>query len=232
MIRVRRSDERGRMRLDWLEARYSFSFADYFAPDHMGFGPLRVLNQDRIAPGTGFGEHGHADAEIVTYVLSGELEHRDGLGHVSRLRPGDVQAMSAGRGIRHSEYNASTETPLELLQIWLLPAERGTDPGYAERHFSASERRGRLRPIATPDGADDSLVIGQDARVYASLLEAGERVALELAQGRRAWVQVARGAIRLGDEELAAGDGAAVELLDTLELEAREASELLVFDLP
>jgi redox-sensitive bicupin YhaK (pirin superfamily) len=231
MIRIRRSAERGRANHGWLDARHSFSFAGYFDPDHVGFRKLRVLNEDRIQPGAGFPEHGHEDMEIITYVIDGGLTHRDSTGSVATLEPGDVQVMSAGRGIRHSEFNASHERELHLIQVWIEPAERGAEPRHAEAHFADSTRRGQLRAIAASDGRDGSLPIGQDAVVYASVLDSGQVIEHELDPGRYAWLQLVRGALSVNGEPLAAGDGAAIDGETRLELRALEEAEILLFDL-
>jgi quercetin 2,3-dioxygenase len=222
---------RGHAHHGWLESWHTFSFGDYRDPDHMGFGSLRVINEDIVQPGQGFATHSHRDMEIVTYVLSGALAHRDGLGNASVLRPGDVQRMTAGRGITHSEYNDDQQEPVHLLQIWILPQERGLEPAYQEKHFPATAREGRLCLLAAPGGIDDALHINQDARVLATLLAADQQVAHTLEPGRRAWVQVARGKVRVNDVELAAGDGAAVTGGGVLALRGVAAAELLLFDL-
>src|ERR1700682_1107089 len=193
MDNIRRSADRGFADHGWLKSFHTFSFADYFDPKHVDFGPLRVINEDRVQPGAGFGTHAHRDMEILTYVLSGALAPKDSMATGPTIRPGDVQRMSAGRGVQHSEFNASNSEPVHFLQIWIMPNERGIEPGYEERHFSAQERRGRLRLIASPDRADGSVLIHQDARVYAGLLDGDESVTLEIAPGRRLYVHVARG---------------------------------------
>jgi redox-sensitive bicupin YhaK (pirin superfamily) len=231
MIVLRPSDERGRFDHGWLRTAHSFSFADYHDPRHMGFRDLRVINEDVIAPGTGFGKHGHRDMEIVTWILAGGLRHEDSLGNGAVLRPGDAQRMTAGRGILHSEFNASGEEACHLLQIWLLPRERGLEPGYEDRHFPLPDRSDRLCPIATPDERDGSLAIHQDVHVYAASPAPGTVLRHELARGRHAWLQVARGALRLNGQVLAAGDGAAASQEAALEIEATEPAELLLFDL-
>jgi len=232
MIERRAAGDRGHADHGWLESWHSFSFADYRDPSHPGFGPLRVINDDRIAPGTGFGAHGHRDMEILTYVLDGALEHRDSMGHRSVLRPGEVQYMNAGTGVRHSEFNASQESPLHLLQIWIEPPALGLAPAYAERHFTLADRRGRLRLLAGPEPSDEALRLHQDARVYAGLFDEDEQARLMLATGRRAYVHLARGALTVNGVVLAGGD--ALKLSDTpqLELRAGSAAEVLVFDLP
>lgn len=232
MIRMRRSDERGRARFGWLDSRHTFSFGHYHDPDHMGFGTLRVINEDRVAPGTGFDTHGHRDMEIVTYVLEGGLEHRDSLGNGSVIRPGDVQRMTAGTGIRHSEFNASSEVPVHLLQIWILPERPGLTPGYEEKHFDASEIEGALRLVASRDARGGSLIIHQDADIYATRLAPGQRVDHVLADGRMAWLQLARGSIELNGRLLAEGDGAAIEAEPVLSIRtAADEAEFLLFDM-
>jgi len=231
MISIRRSEERGRADHGWLDSRHSFSFADYHDPDHMGFGALRVINEDRVAPGAGFGTHPHRDMEILTYVLDGALAHKDSLGSGSVIRPGDVQRMSAGRGIRHSEYNASETEPVHFLQIWILPEARGLEPSYEEKHFAADERRGRLRLLASRDGRDGSLTVHQDVALYGGLLDLGDEVTHRLEPGRRAWLQVARGALALNGHSLEQGDGAAIRDGERLVLHATRPAELLLFDL-
>ncbi|WP_243337249.1 pirin family protein [Anaeromyxobacter soli] len=231
MITIRRSEDRGHFDHGWLDTRHTFSFADYHDPHHMGFRTLRVINEDRVAPGQGFGTHGHRDMEILSYVLSGRLAHRDSMGTGSTIGPGEVQRMTAGTGVLHSEFNGSDSEPVRFLQIWILPERRGLLPGYEQKQFPEEERRGRLRLVASHDGAHGSVTIHQDARVYAALLEAGERAVLPLQAGRHAWVQVARGTLRLRDETLAAGDGAALSDEREVRLEGVEAAEVLVFDL-
>jgi quercetin 2,3-dioxygenase len=233
MITIRPAAERGHFDHGWLDTRHTFSFADYHDPRHMGFGALRVINEDRVQPAQGFGTHPHLDMEILSYVLEGELAHRDSMGNGSVIRPGELQRMTAGTGVRHSEQNASRERPVHFLQIWILPDRRGLAPGYEQRPFPEAERRGRLRLIASPDGAEGSLTIHQDVRVHATLLAEGEPVRLELAPGRRAWVQVARGAVTVNGQPLAAGDGAALTDERAVQLVGAvgETSEALVFDL-
>ena len=231
MLTIRRAGARGHADHGWLDTRHTFSFADYYDPREMGFGSLRVINEDRVRPGAGFPTHGHRDMEILSYVLAGALEHRDSLGTGSVIRPGDVQRMSAGTGVMHSEYNASAAEPVHFLQIWILPERRGLAPGYEQNHFPAADRRGRLRLVASRDGRDGSLVIHADAHVYATLLEPGQAVTHALAANRHAWVQVAHGTVTLDGEALAAGDGAAVSGEGALALAAREPAEVLVFDL-
>ncbi len=232
MIEIRRSDARGRASFGWLDSRHTFSFGDYHDPAHMGFGPLRVINEDRVRPGAGFGTHGHRDMEILSYVLDGSLEHKDSLGTGSVIRPGDVQRMSAGHGIEHSEFNPDRARPVHFLQIWIEPERRGLAPSYEQKHFASAERRGVLRLVASRDARDGSLRIHRDADVYAGLLARGESVAHALRPGRNAWLQVARGELELNGAKLAAGDGAGVRAEPELEIRAlADDTELLLFDL-
>jgi redox-sensitive bicupin YhaK (pirin superfamily) len=230
MIDIRRAGERGLTRLPWLDSRHTFSFGEYYDPAHMGFRALRVINDDRIAPGGGFGTHPHRDMEIVTYVLDGALQHRDSLGNGSVIRPGEVQRMSAGTGIRHSEHNASQDEPVHLLQIWLLPAELGIDPGYEQRPLPA-RAHGGLALVGSPDGANGSVTIRQDVAIYAAQLDTGDRVVHPLASGRHAWLHVARGNANLNGEALHAGDGAAITGERQIAFAADGPAELLLFDL-
>jgi redox-sensitive bicupin YhaK (pirin superfamily) len=232
MLTLRRSQDRGHADHGWLNAKHSFSFAEYRDPGHMGFRVLRVINEDVVAPGMGFGTHPHHDMEILTYVIEGALEHRDNLGNGSIIRPGDVQWMSAGTGVTHSEFNPSSDDPTHLLQIWILPDRKGRVPDYGEKHFSREERTDRLRLVASGDGADESVTWGQDVRLYASLLSAGGKVRLDLAPGRYAWIQVVSGVLDLNGETLNSGDGMAAENESRLEFQAHENAEFLVFDLP
>ncbi len=232
MNEIRRSNERGLADHGWLKSFHTFSFADYYDAKHMGVGPLRVINEDRVAPGAGFGTHGHRDMEIISYVLEGELAHQDSMGNGSVIRPGDVQRMSAGSGVRHSEFNGSKQQPVHFLQIWIEPAQRGIEPGYEEKRFSVADKRGQLRLIASPDRADGSLLIHQDARVYAGMFSGEERAQLALAPQRQAYVHVARGRITVNGAELATGDSLTVTQADALVLEQGEDAEVLVFDLP
>jgi len=231
MIRVRRSEDRGHAQHGWLDSHHTFSFADYHEPAQMGFRALRVINEDRVAPGEGFPTHSHRDMEILSYVLEGGLQHQDSLGTGSVIRPGDVQRMSAGTGVAHSEFNASRTEPVHFLQIWILPERRGLAPGYEQKHFSEESRKGQLRLIASPGGEANSVSIHQDVRLYSALLDPGESVAHALAPGRHAWVQVARGKVRLGEQTLSAGDGAAISDERALTLTAEAPSEVLLFDL-
>ncbi|MCX7961456.1 MAG: pirin family protein [Burkholderiales bacterium] len=232
MIELRRGAERGYADHGWLKTFHSFSFADYWDPRHTGFGPLRVINEDRIAPGAGFAPHRHRDMEILSYVLAGALAHRDSLGNGSVIVPGDLQRMSAGRGIEHSEYNGDPSATTHFLQIWIEPAVRGLDPSYEQRRFDADARRGRLCLIASPDGAEGSVRIHQDARVYATLLDGAERLVHRIAPGRRAYVHVARGAVLASGERLEAGDALKAVREDAVVLERGAAAEVLLFDLP
>jgi redox-sensitive bicupin YhaK (pirin superfamily) len=232
MITLRKADERGRGDHGWLDTRHTFSFADYHDPRFMGFSELRVINEDRVAPGAGFPTHGHRDMEILSYVLEGALEHRDSLGTGSVIRPGDVQRMSAGTGVRHSENNASKTEPVHFLQIWIEPSETGIAPGYEQKSVTDADKRGRLRLIASPDGRDESVTIHQDTLVYASVLEPGEKVVYTPASGRRVWLQVARGAVTVNGERLGQGDGAAITAERMLTIAAVERAEIILFDLP
>lgn len=231
MINIRPSDQRGGGDYGWLNTRHSFSFDQYYDPRFMGFRSLRVINEDVVAPAGGFPTHPHRDMEIITYVLEGALEHKDSLGTGSIIRPGDGQRMSAGRGIRHSEMNPSQTEPVHLLQIWITPDRSGYEPSYEQKAFSDDQKRGRLRLIAGPDGNDGSVTIHQDARLYVSLLGPGQEVAHELAKGRYAWLQVAKGAVELNGTMLNQGDGAAVEDEPKLRIKGIENAEVLLFDL-
>jgi quercetin 2,3-dioxygenase len=232
MQEIRRGNERGYADHGWLKSFHSFSFADYHDPEHVEFGALRVINEDRVTPGKGFGTHSHSDMEIISYVLKGELAHKDSTGTSSTIRPGDVQRMSAGRGVRHSEFNPSASEGVHFLQIWIQPNVRGVAPSYEEKRFSTEEKRGRLRLIASPDRAEGSVLIQQDARVFAGLFDGDESAELIIGPGRRAYVHVARGAITANGVALQAGD--ALKLTDTGKLALRQGrdSEVLVFDLP
>ena len=229
---IRRASDRGFADHGWLKSFHSFSFADYFDPKHVEFGPLRVINEDRVQPGAGFGAHGHRDMEIISYVLSGELAHKDSMGHASTIRPGDVQRMSAGTGVRHSEFNPNPKVPVHFLQIWVQPAARNIEPSYEEKRFSAQEKRGRLRLIVSPDRADGSLLIHQDARVYAGLFTGDERAEFRTAPGRRIYLHVARGALTANGTALEAGDALRITDGAVLRLSDARDAEVLVFDLP
>jgi quercetin 2,3-dioxygenase len=232
MLEIRRAQDRGYADHGWLKSFHSFSFADYHDPDHVEFGVLRVINEDRVSPGQGFGTHSHRDMEIISYVLKGELAHKDSTGTSSTIRPGDVQRMSAGSGVQHSEFNPSASDGVHFLQIWIQPNVRGVAPSYEEKRFSAEEKRGRLRLIASPDRAEGSVLIQQDARVYAGLFDGAESAGLTIGPGRRAYVHMARGAVTANGVALQAGD--ALKLTDTgkLTLEQGRDAEVLVFDLP
>jgi quercetin 2,3-dioxygenase len=231
MLSLRRSEERGHVDHGWLNTYHTFSFADYHDPAEMGFASLRVINDDRVQPGQGFGMHGHRDMEIITYILDGALEHKDSMGNGSVIRPGDVQRMSAGRGVLHSEFNPSRSDPVHLLQIWIEPNVRGIQPGYEEKRFSDADKKGRLRLVASPDGRDGSVTIHQDALVYASLLDQGDAVTHRLAPGRKAYVHVARGALEVNGVRLADGDGLKVSDEDAIALTNARKAEVLLFDL-
>ena len=231
MLTIRRSEDRGHADHGWLDTRHTFSFADYHDPAHMGFRALRVINEDKVAAGGGFGTHGHRDMEIISYVLEGALGHRDSMGNGSVIRPGEVQRMSAGTGVMHSEHNASDDGKVHFLQIWILPDRRGHRPGYEQKAFPVEERRGRLRLVASPDGADGSVTIHQDARLYLANLDGDERASLDLAPGRHAWVHVARGSVEVNGERLGPGDGAALSDERTVALSGGRGAEVLVFDL-
>ena len=231
MIDIRRSAERGGGDFGWLKTRHSFSFDTYHDPRFMGFRSLRVINEDWVQAGHGFPMHPHRDMEIITYVLDGALEHKDSMGNGSIIRPGDGQRMSAGTGVRHSEANASKTDAAHLLQIWILPDRRGHEPGYEQKAFPEAEKRGRLRLIAGPDGADGSVTIHQDAKLYVSLLQLGQEVSHELGKGRYAWLQVARGTVELNGQSLNQGDGAAIRDEQRLTVKATEVAEVLLFDL-
>lgn len=229
---VRRSNERGHADHGWLNSYHSFSFADYFDPQHMEYGPLRVINEDRVKPGAGFGTHGHRDMEIISYVLSGELAHKDSIGNGSVIRPGDVQRMSAGSGIRHSEFNPSDSKPVHFLQIWIQPNVHGIAPSYEEKRFDEADKRGQLRLIASPDGAAGSVLIHQDARLYAGLFDGAEQATVQVPAGRRIYVHVARGAVEANGVELAAGDALKLSDASALKLQNGRDAEVLVFELP
>ena len=230
MITIRRSDERGHADHGWLDSRHTFSFADYYDPARMGFGPLRVINEDRVAPGQGFGRHGHRDMEILSYVLDGALEHKDSIGTGSVIRRGDVQRMSAGTGIQHSEFNSSQRDPVHFLQIWILPERTGIAPAYEQKTFAFDEP-GALTLVAARDGREGALTVHQDVDVYAGRLAAGARIEHVLREGRVAWLQVARGAVALNGSQLAAGDGAAIEKEAGLVIEPATPAEVLLFDM-
>ncbi|MFZ5556127.1 MAG: pirin family protein [Pseudomonadota bacterium] len=231
MLEVRRSQDRGHANHGWLDSYHTFSFADYHDPRHVHFGALRVINEDRVQPGMGFGTHGHRDMEIISYVLDGSLAHKDSMGNGSVIRPGDVQRMSAGTGVTHSEFNASDRDLVHFLQIWILPERQGIPPGYEQKFFDPAQKRGRLRLIASRDGRDGSVTIHQDADLYAALVDGDERVVHGLAAGRRAYVHVARGRVRVNGETLAAGDAVKLTDAEQIVLDQGRGAEVLVFDL-
>ena len=230
-LTVRKSEDRGRANFGWLDSKHSFSFGHYFDPAHMGFGPLRVINDDRVAPGGGFPTHPHSDMEIISYVLEGALEHKDSLGTGSVIRPGDIQRMSAGTGVRHSEYNASRTAAVHFLQIWIIPEKKGLTPSYEQKSFSEAEKHGRLALIGSRDGRDGSITIHQDVDLYATILGKGEAVEHVIAEGRAGWVQVARGSVTINGETIEEGDGVAIEASGQLRLEGSGAAEVLLFDM-
>lgn len=232
MLKIRRSQDRGHAHHGWLESRHTFSFAGYFDPDQMGFGPLRVINEDRIEGGTGFGAHPHRDMEIISYVIDGALEHQDSMGNKTVIRPGEVQRMSAGSGVVHSESNHEQGKPTHFLQIWITPATKGTEPGYGQKDFSAALAKEPLVLAVSKDGRDGSIAINQDADLYLSRLKANGSLHFGLRAGRSAWVQVIKGSVGILGEELRVGDGAAVTSASVLEIVGREDSEVIVFDLP
>ncbi len=231
MITIRNAADRGHADLGWLDSRHSFSFGQYHDPRHMGFGPLRVINDDRVAPGRGFGTHPHRDMEIVTYVLEGALEHQDSLGSGSVMRPGDVQRMSAGTGIRHSEFNHSASEPVHFLQIWIEPERTGLQASYAQTHAAPADRQGRLLLVASRDGRESTLTLNQDADILVGRLARGDAVSHAPGAGRRLWLQVAKGSVRLNGQDLLEGDGAAVTDEPLLEIEGIEEAEILLLDM-
>jgi len=231
MLTIRPAGERGHADHGWLNSYHSFSFADYHDPGHMGFRSLRVINEDRVAPGQGFGTHGHRDMEIISYVLEGSLQHKDSMGTGSVIRPGDVQRMSAGTGVLHSEFNASKSEEVHFLQIWVLPAKMGIAPGYEQKTFPREEKQGRLRVVASPDAREESVTLHSDAVVHAGLFAKGEAFELQLPRGRHAWAQVARGKVRLNGRELEVGDGVAISDEPVVRVEGVDDAEVLVFDL-
>ncbi len=231
MLQIRRSQERGYADHGWLRSYHSFSFAGYFDPAHMGFGNLRVINEDRVAAGAGFGTHGHRDMEIISYVLSGELAHKDSMGNVESIPPGDVQRMSAGRGVMHSEFNHKTDQTTHFLQIWIEPNVKGIEPGYEQKSFGADEKRGKLRLVASPDGADGSVLIHADARLYAGLFDGAEEATLALDKERKTYVHLVRGELEVNGQKLSGGDAAKIEGESQLRLASAKDAEVLVFDL-
>lgn len=232
MLTLRQAESRGHANHGWLDTYHTFSFGSYYDPAHMGFRNLRVINEDRVAPGQGFGTHPHSDMEIVSYVISGSLAHRDSMGNGSTIRPGDVQRMSAGTGVTHSEFNGSRSETVHFLQIWLLPSQRGIRPGYEQKSFSTAEKSGTLRLIASPDGRDGSVTIHTDASIYAGVFEVGQRAALSLSQGRHGYVHVVTGQVVVAGHSLKAGDGLEISGESSVVVEGKEQGEVLVFDLP
>ncbi|RZM00402.1 MAG: pirin family protein [Variovorax sp.] len=231
MLTIRKSQDRGHADHGWLKSFHSFSFAGYHDPAHMGFGNLRVINEDRVAAGAGFGTHGHKDMEIISYVMSGELAHRDSMGNVETIPPGEVQRMSAGRGVMHSEFNHKADETTHFLQIWLLPDRLGVAPGYEQKRFDAADKRGRLRLVASPDGADGSVTVNSDARLYAGLFDGDETASLALDAARKSYVHLVRGELEVNGRKLATGDAAMIEGESTLDLAGGRQAEVLVFDL-
>jgi redox-sensitive bicupin YhaK (pirin superfamily) len=231
MMTIRRANDRGHAQHGWLDSYHTFSFADYHDPKHMGFRALRVINEDRVEAGQGFGTHGHRDMEIISYVLEGALAHKDSIGTGSVIKPGDVQRMSAGTGVRHSEFNGSKSESVHFLQIWIQPDKAGYEPSYEEKNFSEADKRARLRLIASGDGREGSVTIHQDASIYAGLFDKGEKASFALASGRHAWIHVARGSVTVNGELLRAGDAAAIDQAGTVEIAGDSAGEVLVFDL-
>jgi len=232
MLTIRKANERGHADHGWLDSHHTFSFADYYDPRNMGFGPLRVINDDTVAGGGGFPPHGHRDMEIISYVIEGALAHRDNMGNGSVIVPGDVQRMSAGPGMIHSEYNASETEPVHFLQIWILPERQGLPSGYEQKHFTDEDKRGTLRLVASPDGAVGSVRIQQDARLYAALLEAGLKVSHTFAGGRRGWLHVVKGSAEVNEQPLGAGDGVAISGEEQIAVGSNDRGEVLLFDLP
>jgi redox-sensitive bicupin YhaK (pirin superfamily) len=232
MWKLRRSEDRGSADHGWLKSRHSFSFADYHDPQQMGFSVLRVINEDRVAPGSGFGTHAHKDMEILSYVLEGQLAHRDSMGNGSVIVPGDVQRMSAGTGVTHSEKNPSATDPVHFLQIWLLPSTRGIPPGYEQKHFDDAAKRGILKLVASPDGAAGSVLVHQDARVYAGLFDGAERANFNAVPGRSLYLHLVRGSLHVDDAQLKAGDALKIAAPGSLGIHRGAGAELLLFDLP
>lgn len=231
MIAVRNSNERGAVNMGWLDAKHSFSFGSYYDPEHMGFGSLRVINEDRIAPSQGFGMHGHKDMEIVTYIIDGALEHKDNMGNGSVIRRGDVQRMTAGQGVMHSEFNHLANAQTHLLQIWILPEKSGLAPGYEDKSFTDADKRNQLRLIAARDARDNSLHINQDINLYASVLEHGITLTHQVKRNRSIWIQVIKGNLKFNSTELSAGDGASLIAPDNLQITALNDAEFLLFDM-
>ena len=232
MLTVRKAGDRGHAEHGWLDSHHTFSFADYHDPRFMGFGPLRVINDDTVAGGGGFPPHSHRDMEIISYVVEGALSHKDNMGNGSVMKPGDVQRMSAGQGVTHSEFNASKVSPVHFLQIWILPERRGLPSGYEQRFFGDDEKRGKLRLVASPDGADGSVKLQQDARMYATLIGDGQSVSHAFASGRLGWLHVVKGSAEVNGTSVQAGDGVAIDDVAELTIRSRDAAEILLFDLP
>lgn len=230
-VSIRPSEARGHANHGWLDSHHTFSFAHYYDPKHMGFGPLRVINEDRVQGGAGFPTHGHSDMEIISYVLDGALEHKDSIGTGSVIRRGDVQRMSAGTGVRHSEFNHSAAEPVHFLQIWIEPEKEGIKPSYEEKYFDEEEKRGKFLLIASRDGRDGSITVHRDVDLYASILAPGEKVSHKVAGGRGVWLQVARGAVAFNGQVLKAGDGVAIEAADAVQIEGKQDAEVLLFDM-
>lgn len=231
MLIIRKSEDRGTANLGWLESKHTFSFGHYYDPQYMGVGPLRVINEDRVEPGAGFDTHGHRDMEIISYVLDGALEHKDSIGTGSVIRPGEVQRMTAGTGIRHSEFNHSTTDPVHFLQIWIQPESKGLEPSYEQKSFADIDTRVKLRLVGSRDGREGSVTVHQDVNVFAGRFAAGETAPLSLRRGRGAWVQVARGEVAVNGERLKAGDGVAITDVDAVDIAGRHDAEVLVFDM-
>lgn len=231
MIQIRKANERGKVNMGWLDSKHTFSFGHYFDPDHMGFGNLRVINEDRVQPGKGFGTHGHQDMEIISYVIDGALEHRDSMQNGSVIRPGDVQRMTAGTGVQHSEFNHSVDDQVHFLQIWILPERAGLEPGYEEKRFEREEKLDQLRLVGSRDGRNQSVTIHQDVDLYAGVLTEGTELTHVFTGNRKGWVQVVRGEVTLDGETLSAGDGAAIAELDQVTIMAASEAEILLFDM-
>ncbi len=232
MITIRPAQERGNANFGWLDSKHTFSFGSYYDPNHMGFANLRVINEDKVQPGKGFGTHSHRDMEIISYVLEGELEHKDSIGNGSTIRPGDVQRMSAGTGIAHSEFNGSTKDLVHFLQIWITPEREGIEPSYEQKNFPLAEKQGKLKLVASPDGKDNTVTIHQDANLYVAVLNQGDRVSHNTDKSRSLWLQVAKGAVEVNGRALNTGDGAAVTQETALEVVATaDHTEILLFDL-
>ena len=231
MIQIRKANERGKVNMGWLDSKHTFSFGHYFDPDHMGFGNLRVINEDRVQPGKGFGTHGHQDMEIISYVIDGALEHRDSMQNGSVIRPGDVQRMTAGTGVQHSEFNHSVDDQVHFLQIWILPERAGLEPGYEEKRFEREEKLDQLRLVGSRDGRNQSVTIHQDVDLYAGVLTEGTELTHVFTGNRKGWVQVVRGEITLDGKTLSAGDGAAIAELDQVTITAASEAEILLFDM-